>query len=845
MSSNSYNVRVFLIISLIFLLLVSSTKAENIVVVAGTNPGAICPGSTYLITDTVTSKGFNEMQFTVSNTGSSSGFTATVPPGFVLKPGQSKTIYTYISPRTTTEVGRYTLDLSVEAGNEKEIVSHTIDVRDCRSFELKSISNLKSVCPTNVEKFDFELSNSGEVTETFDLRVEGQSAPWATLSESSVTLTRQQSKIIFVYLTAPGDSLGNYDFNLIATAKSNNKVKSASATLKIEPCYDYTLTTTKDFVSLCENSQEIIPVGITNKGTVENTYNLELDGAEWADLENNKVTVLEGSTEDVNIIVSPGYGVEGDFDLAFKATTEKGKIESSNQFSVKVKKCHGVDVQIEKAQDKICTSLSNTYNVLIKNTGDFTKEYKFELIGPVWSSLERDRLELSPGEERKLSLTINPGFDTIAGDYDIIVRATALDSSKVSSEGKLTITTISREDCYRPSIGINNKEIEVYYDSAATIPVVIENKGNQQATYDIAVSGTAANFMHLNPAVVTVDPNNAEIVYLYLAPNKETINGIYSATVSVRLKDSTILASDTIQVKVTQSKVPVELIQEAPPVKKSLWQRIKELFAVKKEPEVEVPEVIEVPVIGEENVTETEVIETNETLPPEIPITGEATTEAGVESRNIDFGVANKYLINQLKNQEVVFSIEDEQHSVKVTDVSNNSVTIIVKSEPQFSNLKIGESKEFDTNNDGKNDLRVTLLGIENGKPRLVYESLTTQPATTETAEQTPETTTEAVTEVPSTTAEETAETGIQEKTNFFRLYAKYIIGGLIILVLLILVIRYRKGIAEFFEEEVEEPIKKEPVKEAKKEEPKKEAPKEEKKSPPKKKKEVSEEEYY
>lgn len=851
MSSNWGKAGIFSLI-FIFTLTLLNVKSADFSVVQGINPGSICPGTTSLFTDIVTNKGTNDLEFTVTNTGSSSGFTTTVPPGFILKSGQSRTIYTYVSPRTTTKVGRYTLELNVASGSETETISHSIDVKDCSSFEVKAIDTLKEVCPTDIEKYDFEVTNTGEFTETFDLRVEGQAAPWSTLSEKTITLGRKETKTIFVYLTTSSDSLGSYDFSLVAEARTNKKVQSSKSIIKVNPCFSYDLTTAKDLISLCENSVEILPVDITNRGTVVNTYNLQIEGPEWASLENNKVVVGSGETRSVNIVVNPGYGIEGDFKVLFKSSTAKGNIESRNEFSVNVKKCHNVELQIEKNQDKICNSLSNTYNVFVKNTGEFKKEFKFELDGPVWSSFERGSIKLEAGEERQLTLTINPGLDVVPGDYDIRLRTSALDTSKVSSEDILTITTISREDCYKPSIGIANKEINVYYDSAATVPVVIENKGNLEATYDISVSGTATNFMHLNPAIVTIEPNMAEVVYLYIAPTSETVDGDYSATVAVRLKDSTILESDSLVIKVSKSKVPIEEIipEEEKPVeeKKSFWQRIKEFFAG--QPVEQQPPITEVPTIEiTENVTEIPEVNITENITEVAPeVTGEVSVEIapGVvpEARNIDFNIANKHIVNQQKNQNVTFSVDDEEHSVKVTDISSDSITIVVRSEPQFSNLKVGESKDFDTNNDGINDLRVTLIGIEDGKARLVYEDLQATPSeeVTETVteeNETAEVTGEVTEEIPETTT---------KQPNFFLLYKNYIITGIVILILLILIIKYRKAIKEFFEEEVEEipQPKKESVREVKKEELKKEEiKKEEKKQGTKKKKEVSEEEYY
>ncbi len=853
----------FTIILLLMAFILPLTHAQDFSVVQGSDSSPICPGSTSLINDIITNTANQDLEFTIVNTGTTNGFSTTVPPGFILRSGKSKTLYSYVSPKTSTQPGTYSLDLSVQSGSQTQKISHSIKVNDCRSFELNVVDSSKSDCPADVQKFEFSLVNSGISAETYDLSLEGQIAPWATLSDTSITLNKEESKTIYVYITTPSDALGNYDFTVVATARSSKKVQTVKGFLNVNACFDYTLTTSKDYVSMCENSREVVPVQIANKGTVSNDYFIEIDGPEWASLENNRITIAKDDSNKVNVVLNPEYGVQGDFNIIFKTTTDKGSLTSQNQFKVNVKQCHGIDIQIEKSQDRICNSLSNTYNVNVKNTGDFSKDYKLELIGPVWTSLSSGQINLAAGEEKQLLLTINPGFDVTSGDYDIIARAIALDSSKVSSESKLTISTISKEECYKPVIGLDKKTAEVSYDSSTTIPVVIENKGDQQATYDIGISGTASSFIHLNPAIVTIDPNKAEIIYLYAAPNTETTDGDYYATISVRLKDSTILASETIKITVSKSKVPVEIINSPTSEKKSLWQKIVEFFSsTKSTPGVSVTNTTEEPILtnlseqenqttttNNESITNTN--ENNETsgIPvnnaTEINTTQSTTTTITGLEFNLDFTSSSKQLAAQDVNDLVKFKINNEEHTAQVTSLGQNAVSVVIKSEPINATFTfIGESQSFDIDGDGTKDLKVTYMGMKDGRAQLIYENLVDKLATsTITPEVTSNETngTDLISILPSD--QTSTSTSDQSGSNFFLAYFKYVIAGLIILILLILVIKYRKNIKEFFEEEIEEEDtgkknldKKEPPKEIHKEPPK-EAKKEEhvaKKEPPK-----------
>jgi hypothetical protein len=54
-------------------------------------------------------------------------------------------------------------------------------------------------------------------------------------------------------------------------------------------------------------------------------------------------------------------------------------------------------------------------------------------------------------------------------------------------------------------------------------------------------------------------------------------------------------------------------------------------------------------------------------------------------------------------------------HTLRVDDVEGNLVTITISSDPQTLTLNVGESKEVDLNEDGINDVEVTLNSVDNG----------------------------------------------------------------------------------------------------------------------------------
>ena len=81
------------------------------------------------------------------------------------------------------------------------------------------------------------------------------------------------------------------------------------------------------------------------------------------------------------------------------------------------------------------------------------------------------------------------------------------------------------------------------------------------------------------------------------------------------------------------------------------------------------------------------------------------------------------------KDSKLIFTINGEEHSVYVKDLKESSATIVVESEPVEAVLNVGDSKEFDVNADGVNDISVKLNGVFRGKADLFFTNLGNVPA--------------------------------------------------------------------------------------------------------------------
>jgi len=731
----------FFLIFVFFFSILFSVRAE-IDLAEGVNPGIMCPGATGLYTSIITNTGILNKQYTITTSGSASSFATSVPQGFSLNPGQSRILYTYVSPRSTTSIGTYSLDITASSDEDSKTIRREVSLRDCYSYEISLVGEMQNVCPSDTASYEFIITNTGDYSDTYRLEVEGAAQNWVTLSETTLSLEKGESKSVFAFLSVPVDALGEKDFSLVVDPVNGNSIQSSRALINVEPCFNFDVAPEKDFISLCENSVESIPIAIDNTGSVSNRYALELEGPEWANLDRDNLLIDGGRSDSVNLLLNPGYRDDGDSIITLDVLSDRGEIEATNQFKADVQRCYDVFVSAEKENDKICNSLSNSYSVNIKNTGKFNNDFQLALDGPEWASLDRGLVSLDSDEESSLTLEVNPPFDAAAGEYPITVKAASVDSDKIESEDTITITTVTREECFKPSIGIEEakKKISVFYDSAATLPVVIENKGSVAANYILGVSGTAANFVQLNPAAINIEPNKAEIVYLYIAPGTQTALGDYSASISVRLEDTTILASDTISISVLEAQkgdgvIVPETIEEEKKVTPGFWRRVSRFFRNLFGPQAAPEQNITI----EENISAIEEISEEEEI-VNLDIEGKITQSLG-------------------ENDSSNFTLNEEEHSLNVDELSEEGITLRIESEPVFVRMELGETKDVDLDGDGVNELRITYNGIVNGKADLTYEKIIEEAEIPEEIiEEIPENMSEEIEEIPENISEEIEE---------------------------------------------------------------------------------------
>lgn len=78
--------------------------------------------------------------------------------------------------------------------------------------------------------------------------------------------------------------------------------------------------------------------------------------------------------------------------------------------------------------------------------------------------------------------------------------------------------------------------------------------------------------------------------------------------------------------------------------------------------------------------------------------------------------------------QIVYFYVHGELHSATVTEIGPDYAILRIASEPQDVRISLGQAQEVSVLQNGSKDLRVSLLGVQEGKATLTFAELTTPP---------------------------------------------------------------------------------------------------------------------
>jgi uncharacterized membrane protein len=269
--------------------------------------------------------------------------------------------------------------------------------------------------------------------------------------------------------------------------------------------------------------------------------------------------VPAGKTKTLSLNLEPEKGVgPGQYAFRFDAKTADGKFTSTHTLNVNVQgRKVGVDnIQINAAYPVLRgqTDSKFEFSLDVLNKSEMERSFNLAAIGPegweinfkpAYEPKQISTLRVKEGQSQTIAVEVTPKPDAGAGEFPIIVRISARDSS---AEAKLTVVLTGT---YRLDAGTPNGilSLEAYPGKTVSFSLFVKNSGSAPNRNVAFSSFKPENWeVSFKPEKIDVlSPGEMKQVEVTIKPGQQTLVGDYSVGVMTAGEK----AEKTVEMRVT------------------------------------------------------------------------------------------------------------------------------------------------------------------------------------------------------------------------------------------------------------------------------------------------------
>ena len=426
-----------IIIFSFFLFLLSSIAIAQEDFKATTIPSVeLCPCSNQAYAVTVENTGTAASSYRVLANKELSEWIKFNPSRFALNPGQKGSFSVIVNSACNIED---TFDLEIfiatNAGVAKSL-KQQLKFLECYdySLELGEITDIGDkiefishdgsyeLCKNEQKAIPILITNNENFANIYKLKIDAPE--WAFLNADEVKLNAKKSGVLLISYDTTGID-GNFDFKLDAMSRLGEVNRKKSIEVDVGECYSVEIDIEKDKDVICGGEENIYDISVANSGTLDRDIEINVEGPEWASIENGSFYLESGQEKTLKLLANPENDVSGNFLVeVFSAANNKTGLRFSDVINLDVVSsaaCYQAEIDLRE-------SVTNFYSrefiyAKIKNNGIRNANYSVSVDGPSWANAAPKNLELKPSQSGNVNLEINPGLDVEESAFDVKLNA--------------------------------------------------------------------------------------------------------------------------------------------------------------------------------------------------------------------------------------------------------------------------------------------------------------------------------------------------------------------------------------------------------------------------------------
>ena len=310
------------------------------------------------------------------------------------------------------KVQKLNATLSINSKAYSTVFKHSfvVDIKNCYDLSLERLSKTKESCFNSSDHL-FKLTNNGTKEVTAKITVTGVEA------ETTEVKVGAKSSREF-YLKIDPKSIGEKKIVVVAEAQGLSKT-SIEYDFNVKNCYDIEVKVPT--IKVCPDTESRNKIIFTNKGTEDQTININIKEAPWIRFESNKVLVPAGKTVEVYFdmqvpsqvkekyvlgLISYSPGLDGDI---VKAVLRESDISTDIFFEMNTfDECYSFKAEYIQDYLDINCCQGKVVDLNITNTGYFTSAYDLKKVAPEWVDFSDTRVTIDSGETKTVYVYFHP-----------------------------------------------------------------------------------------------------------------------------------------------------------------------------------------------------------------------------------------------------------------------------------------------------------------------------------------------------------------------------------------------------------------------------------------------------
>ncbi len=374
--------------------------------------------------------------------------------------------------------------------------------------------------PCGIATYDILITNSGEENDTFYLDIVGIPKEWYTLTHDSVSLNPQESKTVYLFVTADCYSK-EAEYNAAVSVLGKSDV-SVDFVLKVKPDRILEIKTPEKLSAcLCENASSAIVVENIGKYEENVALTLSQDASNYAELSESKFTLKSGESKEMELLLKAACDDKpGIKTLELDVKSENSYASSKRTVEIERTNCHDFALKYPE-EIKTCVSEPSLLEIEIENTG--TKDDLFTV--SIDDLNYSESVDIKPGKTEKISTVL-----TLGEEKQMEVKF----SAKSTHKSETNSLKIIAEKCYGVDLQPEKNEVQIESGKGMLLKAKIRNLGTKQDSFKIY---SDVPWVSVRPTIIALTGNETQETFAYYSPEYGAM-GIYETNLTAESEKS-------------------------------------------------------------------------------------------------------------------------------------------------------------------------------------------------------------------------------------------------------------------------------------------------------------------